>query len=127
MDFSHLNKDNFLMYAIKEYTNPQCRNIEEFNEDLNRIKYVKRLLGRYDTKGILKERLILNHIIVLNNVFGTHACCRILFFKIEPKFHSYLKSFLQFLKYLPIIIPEINLELIPTNHKIIESLKKYDE
>jgi hypothetical protein len=124
MDFSHLTKDNFLMYTIKEYTNPQCTNIEEFHEDLNRIKYIKRLLGRYDTKGILKDRLILNHIIVLNNVFGTHACSRILFYKIEPKFHSYLKSFLQFLNYLPVTIPETDLNKIPTNHQIIKTLKE---
>jgi hypothetical protein len=112
------------MYTIKEYTNPQCTNIEEFHEDLNRIKYIKRLLGRYDTKGILKDRLILNHIIVLNNVFGTHACSRILFYKIEPKFHSYLKSFLQFLNYLPVTIPETDLNKIPTNHQIIKTLKE---
>ena len=113
------------MYAIKKYTNPQCTNIDEFNEDLNRIKYIKRLLGRYNTKGNLKERLILNHIIIMNNVFGTHACSRILFYKLEPKFHSYLKTFLHFLNYLPTIIPEADLNKIPLDHKIQKTLEKY--
>ena len=123
MDFNTLNKNNFVMYAMKMYTNPQCTDMDEFHEDLNRIKYIKRLLGRYETKGHLRERLILNHIIILNNVFGTQACCRILFYKIENKFHSHLKTLLTYLQYLPKTIPETNLEEIPTHHKLELILK----
>jgi len=121
--FDILTDKNFEMYTIKKYTNPQCESIEEFYEDLSRIKYIKRLLGRYHTKGSLKERLLLNHIIILNNVFGSEACCRILFFKIEKQFHCYIKSFLDYLNYLPKTIPEINLEEIPTDHKIDSILR----
>jgi len=121
--FDILNNKNFELYIIKKYINPQCEGIEEFYEDINRIKYIKRLLGRYHTKGYLRERLILNHIIILNNVFGSEACCRILFFKIEKRFHSYIKSFLHYLNYLPKKIPEISLEEISTDHKIDNILR----
>tara|TARA_Y100001963_G_scaffold138346_1_gene203000 strand:+ start:1693 stop:2073 length:381 start_codon:yes stop_codon:yes gene_type:complete len=126
MNFKLLDKNNFMMYAMKMYTNPQCIGMDEFHEDLNRIKYIKRLLGRYDKKGYMRERLVLNHIIILSNVFGAEACCRILFHKIEDRFHSYLKSFLQYLNLLPIQIPEVDLYKIPTDHrldKLLEELK----
>ena len=123
MDFKSLNKNNFMMYAMKMYTNPQCMGMDEFNEDLNRIKYIKRLLGRYDKKGFMRERLVLNHIIILSNVFGAEACCRILFHKIEDKYHSYLKSFLEYLNLLPIHISEVDLQKIPSDHKINTMLK----
>ena len=70
MDVYKLNDDNFLMFAMKHYDNPQCKNIEEFHEDMNRIKYLKRLFRKYKTSGVLRERLILNHIIIFTNVFG---------------------------------------------------------
>jgi len=124
MDFSIINKQNFEMYVMKMYNNPQCNDMEEFYEDVNRIKYIKRLLGRYHNKGLLKERLVLNHIIILNNVFGSNACCRILFYKIDKKFHSYLKSFLSYLKFLPYSIPEADCDEIPTDHKIDKMLEK---
>ena len=106
------------MYAMKEYNNPQCSEMDEFYEDLNRIKYIKRLLGRSESKGHLRERLILNHIIILNNVFGSEACCRILFYKIENKFHSHLKSLLSYLQYLPKSIKEADLSEIPSHHQL---------
>ena len=118
MDFKTLNKNNFIMYAMKMYTNPQCSDMDEFYEDLNRIKYIKRLLGRYESRGHLRERLLLNHIIILNNVFGSEACCRILFFKIENKYHSHLKALLSYLQYLPKTLPDIELEKIAENHKL---------
>ena len=124
--FDKLTKKNFEMYSMKMYINPQCEDIEEFYEDMNRIKYIKRLLGRYHNKGLLRERLVLNHIIILNNLFGSEACCRILFFRIERKFHLYLKEFLQYLQYLPKEIPEVELDEIPMDHKvkkILEELK----
>jgi hypothetical protein len=126
MNFSKLNKKNFEMYTMKMYTNPQCENIEEFYEDMNRIKYIKRLLGRYHNKGLLRERLVLNHIIILQNVFGSEACCRILFHKIEAAFHPYLKSFLSYLQYIPYSIPEVEMDEVPTDHKVdkmLENLK----
>tara|TARA_R110000824_G_scaffold254455_1_gene443489 strand:+ start:2874 stop:3254 length:381 start_codon:yes stop_codon:yes gene_type:complete len=123
MDFKSLNKNNFMMYAMKMYTNPQCMGMEEFYEDLNRIKYIKRLLGRYEKKGSMRERLVLNHIIILSNVFGAEACSRILFYKIEDRFHSYLKSFLEYLQLLPVQIPEVKLNEIPVDHKISVLLK----
>ena len=63
MDFKYLNNNNFAMYSMKMYNNPQCENLEEFYEDMNRIKYIKRLLGKYEKSGDLRTRLILNHLI----------------------------------------------------------------
>ena len=122
-----LNEKNFMLFMMQSYDNPQCEGIEEFNEDINRIKYIKRLLGRFDKKGMLKERLILNHIIILGNVFGPKATCRILFYKIENKLHPYLKSFLLFLNYLPEMddeIPEVELGKIPVDFRIVKKLKE---
>ena len=124
MFFDILTDDNFMMFAMKNYTNPQCTNIDEFYEDLNRIKYIKRLLGKYNKKGIIKARLILNHIIILNNVFGNEACSRILFHKLEPEFHSAIKTFLEYLNYLPNNLPDIDLNKIPQEHKILIELEK---
>jgi len=119
MNHEKLTKNNFLLYAMKHYNNPGCTGIDEFHEDLNRIKYIKRLLGRYDSKGMLKYRLLLNHIIILQNTFGAEQTSRILFFKLESKYYSYLKSFLSYLQYLPPAIPEVDLEEIPLDHKIL--------
>ena len=124
MNFKKLNENNFVMYTMKMYTNPQCESMEEFQEDMNRIKYIKRLLGKYEKSGSLRTRLILNHLIILNNVFGSEACCRILFYKIENNFHSYLKSFLEYLLYLPYEIPEVELIKIPSDHKITLELER---
>ncbi len=118
MDIDVLDESNFLDYALSYYENPNCLDLDEFHEDLNRIKYIKRLFNRFDQKNSLKERLILNHIIILNNVFGSTPCARILFFKIEDKYHSYMKSFLKYLEFLPIEIPELDLINIPPNHII---------
>jgi hypothetical protein len=124
MLYEPLSEDTFLLYAIKMYDNPSCQGINEFYEDLNRIKYIKRLFNKYETKKALKERLLLNHIVIMNNVFGVEGCARILFFKIEPKYHSYLKTFLDFLKILPKRIPEVKIDQIPTDHRITKILKE---
>jgi hypothetical protein len=124
MKFEFLNDENFMIYAMQAYDNPFCKGINEFNDDLMKIKYIKRLLNRFDKTKDLKERLILNHIILLNNVFGNEACCRILFFKICPKFHPYLKAFLEYLQILPKRIPEIDLTKIPSDHRITLILQK---
>ena len=96
----NLNDENFLLYAMKCYDSPNAI-MSEFEEDLKRIKYVKRLIKRYKTNGELKERLILNHIIILSNVFGTRNAVRMLFFKLDEQDYQILKTFLMFLDYMP--------------------------
>ena len=98
--FDDLNEDNFVMYAAKNYTSPSCL-MSEFEGDLKRTKYLKRLFRRYKATKVIKERLILNHIILLNNVFGPEATSRILFFRIDEKDYDSLKTFLLFLNILP--------------------------
>lgn len=112
-----------MFYASQIYDNPQCISEDEFDEDLNRIKYIKRLFYRYEKTGELKLRLILNHIIILNNVFGSEGCSRLLFYRIDEKYYSYLKSFLEYLEYLPKTIPELNLETICSDHRVESHLK----
>ncbi len=101
MLFEVLNDDNFILYAMKAYENPQCSGIDEFHEDLNRIKYIKRLLRKYKRDGVIRERLILNHIIIFCNVFGVQEGLRILFFRVEKDLWSELKTFLVMLNYIP--------------------------
>lgn len=105
-NFANLTDDNILLYAIKSYENPICV-MSEFEIDYRRVKYIKRLIRRYKITGILKERNILNHLIIFYNVFGVEAATRILFFKTEEKDQNVLKSFLVFLNYMPTIIPGI--------------------
>lgn len=99
----NLTDENFMIYAMKCYDSPNCI-MSEFEEDLKRIKYVKRLIKRYKTTGELKERLILNHIIILSNVFGTRNAVRMLFFRLDEQDYQILKTFLMFLGYMPDII-----------------------
>ena len=96
----NLNDDNFLLYAMKCYDSPNAI-MSEFEEDLKRIKYVKRLIKRYRATGELKERLILNHLIILSNVFGTRNSVRMLFYKVDKEDYDILKTFLLFLNYMP--------------------------
>jgi hypothetical protein len=112
------------MMALKTYENPACHSMEEFQEDLHRIKYIKRLFSKYHKTGELRERLILNHIIVLNNLFGTEFCVRMLFFSVIPDHHSYLKAFLGYLNYLPPEIPELNLQYVNMDSKVTKELEK---
>ena len=127
--FEKLNNDNFLLYAAKHYDNPQCETIEEFNNDLKRINYIKKLLNKYKSSGELKERLIINHLIVLYNVFGVEAATRILFYKLED-YYYYLKPFLVFLNYMPEYIDGVgqNGRIVSSNItmdlSIIERLRK---
>jgi len=116
--------NNFVMYAMKMYSNPLCTGIEEFKEDILRVKYIKRLLLKYKKNNDLKERLILNHIIILQNVFGAEGCTRILFYKIPKELHSYLKAFLEYLQYLPYEIPEVDLSTINSDHRILKLLQR---
>lgn len=95
-----LTEDNLLLYAAKHYYNPKCIDIEEFREDLNRFKYLKRLLNKYLETGNLSERLILNHLIVIFNSFDIEASLNILELKLEKKHWSVIKPFLVFMKYI---------------------------
>ena len=100
MIFSELTEDNFLLFAIKNYENPQAVTKEDFDRDLNHFKYIKRLLKIYKNTGELKTHLILNHFIVLYNIFG-EAATPMLFFKIERDLWSVMKTFVIFLNRLP--------------------------
>ncbi len=100
MIFNELNEDNFLLFAIKHYENPQAVTKDDFEKDLNHFKYIKRLLKRYKKSGELKTHLILNHFIILYNIFG-EATTPMLFFKIEKELWSILKTFILFLNKLP--------------------------
>ena len=97
---STLNNDNFDEYAVSNYINPNCVSVLEFLDDLKIIKYIKRLINKYADKQELKERLILNHIISLSNVFGVEATVNMLHFKIDKKYHDILNAFLLHLEYL---------------------------
>lgn len=110
-DDEPLTRDNFLLYCAKHYDGRFCSSTEDFYADLNRIKYIKKLLTRYEQSKILKERLILNHIIVLNNVFGPEATSRILYFKLRSQFHL-VKPFLLLLSILPKYMHNINGEYL---------------
>jgi len=131
MVFDDLNEKNFLLYAMKEYDNPQCVQVEEFYDDLKKVKYIKRLLNQYLNEGILKERLLLNHIIVFYNVFPVRSATRILFLKIEEEFWPILKTFLVYLSYMPEIIDSINGKTILSadiqlDQGVVDKLRKSD-
>ena len=118
--YEKITPENVLMFAIRNYDNPHCEGEKEFEDDLKRFKYIKRLLRKYYDTGVLKERLILNHIIVLNNVFGPDACATLLLYKIQPEYWSALKSFLLFLN----IIREEELDHIETDDNVQKILKE---
>lgn len=123
MDFK-LNEKNILIYLIK---NSSFCEIQDLYDDLIRIKYIKRLLIRFKRTGDLKERLLLNHIIILQNIFGAEVCTKILFYKIPKDLHSMLKSFLVYLDYISIITPEEDISKIQTDHRIDKILRDLHE
>lgn len=100
MKFDELNENNYLLFAIKFYNNPQAVTKEDFEDDLKRIKYIKRLLKKYKNTGVLKTHLILNHLIVLFNVFDD-AAVPLLFYNLETDLWPSIKSFLVFLDRIP--------------------------
>ena len=114
--FDDLNEKNYVHFEMKYNDNRQCTSVEEFNDDLNKIKYVKRLFNRFLETGELRTNLILNHLIVIYNVFENEAATRMLFFRVEKKFYSILKPFLIFLNRLPAKVKGIGGEDIQTNH-----------
>ena len=101
MNFSELTAGNYMMYALLHYDNPHCKDIQEFFEDIKRLHYIRRLFKRYHDDKILKERLIINHLITFYNVFDNEAATRILFHRVEKEFHSILKTFLVYLNRMP--------------------------
>jgi hypothetical protein len=109
--YENITTNNFVMYAIKHYDNPQCEGEKEFHDDMKRFKYIKRLLKKYRVSGVLKERLLLNHIIILRNLFGNEACVTLLLFRTQPEYLEVLKSFLLFLNMInPNELNEIDLD-----------------
>ena len=120
-----LNDANFLIYAMHNYDNPQCHSVAEFEDDLKKFIYLKKLIYRYKNAGELRERLILNHIIVLYNIFG-ESTTKMLFYKIEEDLWPQLITFLVYLNRMPETIPEygINLVDIKLDETIIAVLRK---
>ena len=100
MLFNELNDDNFILFAIKNYENPQAVTKEDFDKDLNHFKYIKRLLKRYKNTGVLKTHLLLNHFIILYNIWG-EVTTPMLFFKIDEDLWSSMKAFIIFLNRFP--------------------------
>ena len=100
-----LTNENFLLYCMQHYDNPQCQTLKEFEDDLNRIQYLQKLLIRYTEVDELRERLILNHLIVLINLFND-ATINIMFFKIESKLWNILITFLIYLNRMPNELPQ---------------------
>jgi hypothetical protein len=120
-----LSEDNFLVYAMHHYDNPQCHNIEEFDKDLRIFLYLKKLITRYKQSDELRERLILNHIIVLYNVFGD-AATNMLFYKIDEKYWDVLVTFLVYLERMPESVPQYGIRTsdISLDENIINALRK---
>jgi nitroreductase len=122
-----LTEQNYIRYAMNHYDNPQCKGVSEFEEDMARLIYLKRLFRKYRKTGVLRERLILNHMIVFCNVMGLEAGVRLLFFRIDPDLHYILRTFLVYLGYLPEGQPKFKLEVdvvpIVLDMKIIDRLR----
>ena len=119
--FNELNDENFTLFAIRHYDNPQCLSTEEFYEDIRRFRYLKRLLKRYYKNGELRERLILNHIIILSNLFGVSNAIRMLKFKIEMEYWPVIKTCLLYLGYVEEDF-EINIPIDMEVAKILREL-----
>ena len=121
MLFTELNEENFLLFAIKNYENPQAISREDFEKDLNHFRYIKRLLKRYKTTGELKIHLLINHFIILYNIFG-EAATPMLFYKIEKNLWSATKTFIVFLDRLP-EYPHTYIHDIPMDEGCLKELK----
>ena len=103
MSFDNLDSENIMMYAVKAYDKPNCI-MSEFSEDMKRFNYLKRLFRRYRKHDELRERLVLNHLVVLNNVFGPEVMTRLLFFEMSESDYSQLKTYLLFLSCMPEVV-----------------------
>jgi hypothetical protein len=119
-EYVDVTEENYIIVAAKHYSNPQCSNTDEFYEDLNRIKYIKRLINRYHDTGDLSDRLLMNHIIVFCNVFTIPIGIKLMALKLEYKYWSVIKPFLVKLNYiLPDDLTGINMD--PT---VVGALRK---
>ena len=118
--YERITSENVVMFAIKHYDNPQSEGEKEFQDDLKRFKYIKRLLRKYYDTGVLKERLLLNHLIVLLNVFGADACATLLLYKIQNEYWSALKSFTLYLN----MIREDDLQDIKEDKEVLKVLEE---
>lgn len=120
-----LNEANFLIYAMHHYDNTQCYSLVEFEDDLKKFLYLKKLISRYKNNGDLKERLILNHIIVLYNLFGD-ATTKMLFYKVDEECWDILITFLVYLDRMPEVITEygITLSEVVLDERVISTLRK---
>lgn len=128
MHFDNLNSDNIMLYAIKSYDKPNCI-VSEFKEDMKRFNYLKRLFFRYRRDNEIKERLIINHLIVLSNVFGVESATRLLFYKMAKEDYSTLKTYLLFLSHMPDVVKgikgqDIVSSDIPLDLNVVEILRK---
>ena len=125
MRFNELTNENYLMFALLHYDNAQCVDIKEYFEDVRKLKYIKRLFNRYKEDGVLKERLILNHLISFYNVFDNEAATRLLFFRVGKEYYPLLKTFLVYLNRMPV---QVNEELyssdIDMDEQVIQTLRK---
>ena len=125
-----LDETNFLLYAAKHYDNPHCYDTLEFYDDLNRFKYIKRLFNRYEETGELKERLVINHLTILYNIFGAEPATRMLFLKLRDQYH-FLKPLLVLMGYMPDVVHNIGIDGrnivssdIALDENIVEILRK---
>jgi hypothetical protein len=117
-----LEESTFLLYAAKYYDNPQCSSVEEFEEDIKRFQYLRKLFGRYKQVGELKDRLILNHLIVLYNCFGLETT-NMLFMKLE-EYHESLKPFVEYLNYMPQYIEYDGKIIISSNIDVDKNIEE---
>jgi hypothetical protein len=118
--FDELTHENFLLYAAKNYYNPRCIDAEEFYEDLKRFKYIKRLITRFTESDQLSVNLMMNHLIIIFNVFDVGPGIKMLEFKLNPEQFSVVKPFLIYLK----LIENSDLTGIPMNLGVVEELRK---
>ena len=118
--FERLNEENFLLYAANNYKNPNCTDAEEFYDDLNKFKYIKRLLGRYYNDDNLQERLILNHIVILANVFGIEPTVKMLWYKVNKEHWSVIRPMLIYLNY----IKDAEKMDVPLDPLVVERLRE---
>lgn len=128
MSFDDLNSENILLYAVKAYDRPNML-MSEFKEDMKRFNYLKRLLKRYRKDGEMRDRLVVNHLVVLYNVFGIEVATRLLFYKMLKEDYSALKTYLLFLNYMPNVVrgikgQDIISSDIPVDMQIAEVLRQ---
>jgi hypothetical protein len=119
--FENLTSENFMLYAIKAYDRPDCI-MSEFKEDMKRFNYLKRLFCRYRKSGEVRERLIINHLVIIYNVFGVEFSTRMLFYKIHKEDHSTLKTYLLFLNYMPEVVRGIRGQDVISNNLQVDMI-----